>query len=174
MSLAAPSPATPSPGGSASGRSASGVSSPQVQPPRVSPRTPPPRLRVLAPPPATRRRLPFAAACVAILVLSLLGLLLLNIALTRGAYDVQGLQREATLLGEREQALTERLSAEAAPGRLSERAAALGMVPSTSPAFIRLSDGAVLGVPQAAEPPAAPTVAAPPAPSATPDAPAPD
>lgn len=108
----------------------------------------------------------------AILVLSLLGLLLLNIALTRGAYDVQGLRQEATLLSEREQALTERLAAEAAPGRLSERATGMGMVPSTSPAFIRLSDGALLGVPQPAEAPPVPTVETPPAPpaSATTDA----
>ena len=84
--------------------------------------------------------------------------LLMNIALTRGAYDVQGVQRDVTLLSEREQALTERLAAEAAPARLSERATALGMVPSTSPAFIRLSDGAVLGVPQPAEAPVVPTV----------------
>jgi hypothetical protein len=104
--------------------------------------------------------LPFAAACTAILVLSLLGLLLLNIALTRGAYDVQSLQGHATLLGEHEQALAERLAAQAAPGQLSQRATEMGMVASTSPAFIRLSDGAVLGVPQPAQAPPAPTVSA--------------
>ena len=120
-----------------------------------------PSLRVVAPPPATRRRLPFAATCAAILVSSLIGLLLLNIALTRGAYDVQALRSQATLLSEREQALAERLATEAAPARLSERATELGMVPSTSPAFIRLSDGAVLGVPQPAEAPDTPTVATP-------------
>lgn len=146
-SLSAPSPVDPAP------RSPSS---------RTTSRAASPRLRVLAPPPATRRRLPFAAACVALLALSLLGLLLLNIALTRGAYDVQGLQREATLLGEHEQALAEQLAARAAPGPLSESAAELGMVPSTSPAFVRLSDGAVLGVPQPAEAPPAPPVASPP------------
>ena len=132
-----------------------------------APRIPSPRLRVV-PPPSTRRRLPFAAVCAAVLAMSLLGLLMLNISLTRGAYDVNSLQREATLLGEREQTIAEQLAGQAAPQRLADRAAELGMVPSTNPAFIRLSDGAILGVPQPAQAPAEPTVTPPPAPSASP------
>ncbi|HZI96582.1 MAG TPA: hypothetical protein VFD41_03545 [Actinomycetales bacterium] len=132
------------------------------------PHVPTPRLRVVAPPRSTRRRLPFAAACAGILALCLVGLLLLNIALTRGAYDVDSLRREAALLSEREQALTERLAAEASPQALSARAIALGMVPSTNPAFIRLADGAILGVPQPAEAPPTPIVTTPLAPTAPP------
>ena len=143
------------------------IAPPQPSRPR-RPHVPAPRLRVVAPPPATRRRLPFAAACAGILAACLLGLLLLNIALTRGAYDVDTLRRQAALLSEREQALTEQLAAAAAPQLLSERATALGMVPSTNPAFIRLSDGAILGAPQPAEAPPAPIVTPPPASSAPP------
>lgn len=121
--------------------------------PRWAPASP--RLRVVEPAPSTRRRLPFAAVCAAVLALGLVALLLTNIALSRGAYDIQALQRESTQLSEQEQELTERLAAQASPGRLSEQAAALGMVAGAEPGFLRLADGAVLGAP-------APAVGAPP------------
>jgi hypothetical protein len=106
-----------------------------------------PRLRVVAPPASTGSRLPFAAACIALLTLSLIGLLMLNISLSRGSYEVHALQQRAAELAEREQELGEQLAGRAAPAQLSQQARELGMVPGTAPAFIRLSDGAVLGSP---------------------------
>ena len=131
---------------------------------------PRPRLRVVAAPPPTRHRLPFAAACAALLVVSLLGLLVLNISLSRGAYRVHELQQRSTALAEQEQLLGEQLAAHAAPAQLAVQARQLGMVPGTSPGFIRLSDGAILGAPEPAPAVPAPSVviAAPPAPSDTP------
>ncbi|GAB2683310.1 hypothetical protein [Thalassiella azotivora] len=125
-------------------------------PARTTERPRPPRLTVVTPPPRQRGRLPFALGCTALLVLSLLGLLMLNISLSRGAYQMHELQAEATRLAEREQALSEDLAARAAPAQLAVSARELGMVPSTSPGFIRLSDGAVLGEPAPAEPGTAP------------------
>ena len=67
------------------------------------------------------------------------------------------------MLTDREQALEQLVAVEASPKRLSARAEALGMVRSENPAFIRLSDGKVLGKPKAGvapPPPPAPTPAA--------------
>lgn len=132
------------------------------QPAAADLRRPAPRLRVITAPPSTRRRVPFAASCAALLALTLVALLLLNIALSRGAYQVHELEERQALLAEQQQALSERLAAEAAPGRLAQRAAALGMVPNESPALLRLADGAVLGSPEpATAPPPPPAPAAP-------------
>ncbi|MFP5347740.1 MAG: hypothetical protein ACLGIA_12040 [Actinomycetes bacterium] len=117
----------------------------------------PPRLRVVTPQPARRSRLPFVIGCIALLVSSLIGLLVLNISLSRGAYQVHDLQVKAARLQEREQALAEELAYRAAPAQLSAQARALGMVPGGAPAFLRLSDGALLGSPQPAPQSSAPT-----------------
>ena len=118
------------------------------------------RLRVVAAPLQAGRRLPFVALCVALLLASLIAVLVVNIALSRGAYDVHQLQQRRTALAEREQQLAERLAIDSSPARLSERARELGMIPGTSPAFIRLSDGAVLGSPAPADPATAAAVSA--------------
>ena len=118
------------------------------------------RLRVLAAPLNTGRRLPFVGLCAVLLLGSLVTVLVINIALSRGSYDVYVLEQERTALAEREQQLSERLAIESSPARLSERARELGMIPNASPAFIRLSDGAVLGSPEPADPNAAPSVSA--------------
>lgn len=119
-----------------------------------------PRLRVITAPPSTRRRLPFAASCAALLALTLVALLQLNIALSRGAYELHELEARQALLVEDQQYLAERLAEQASPARLAERAAALGMVTNPNPALLRLEDGVVLGDPQPAAapppPPAAP------------------
>jgi hypothetical protein len=113
-----------------------------------------PRLKVVAAPPSARSRLPFSAACVGLLGMTLVALLMLNISLSRGAYQVHELELQRALLAEQQQALSGQLAHEASPGRLAERAAGLGMVPNPHPAFVRLSDGAVLGTPTPAPPPA--------------------
>lgn len=120
----------------------------------------PSRLRVLAAPLSTGRRLPFVGLCAALLLASLVTVLVINIALSRGAYDVYLLEQQRTALTEREQQLSERLAIQSSPARLSDRARALGMIPNASPAFIRLSDGVVLGSPEPADPNAAPSVSA--------------
>ena len=65
----------------------------------------------------------------------------------------------SAVLTDREQALEQEVALEASPRRLAARAEALGMVRSENPAFIRLSDGRVLGKPKAGvapPPPAGP------------------
>jgi hypothetical protein len=88
---------------------------------------------------------PFALLVVLLLGGGLISLLLLNTTLGRNSYVVYRLTRSTEQLGETEQQLREELDRRQAPAALAQQAAALGMVPATSPAFVRLSDGAILG-----------------------------
>jgi hypothetical protein len=125
----------------------------------------PARLRVVAAPAHTRARAGLTAASVALLVVALVGLLVINVTLQRGAYQLRDQHRQVQRLTETRDALAERLQLAAAPAALAQRAAALGMVPAGSVAFLSAPDGTVLGVaqPGAAGVTAAPA-AAPPAP----------
>ncbi|MBT0771079.1 hypothetical protein KIH74_19220 [Kineosporia sp. J2-2] len=111
-------------------------------------RTARPRLRVV---PAPRRSAAgLAMLCVGLLGLGLLVLLLLNISIGKGAYELTGLQQQQRELAEQRQALTEQVEAQSAPQKLSAAAKKLGMVPAANPAFIDLDDSSVKGEPEAA------------------------
>lgn len=88
---------------------------------------------------------PFVVAVVVLLVGGLLGLLLLNTVVAQDAFRLHDLQKQGRVLGDREQALAKQVQALQAPGSISDRALALGMVPGGVPVFLRLPDGAVLG-----------------------------
>jgi hypothetical protein len=106
-------------------------------------------------------RAPFVAAVVVILAAGLLGLLLLNTVLAQDAFRLHALQLQGHVLADQEQSLQREVEALQSPQSLAARASAMGMVPGGPRAFLRLSDGKVLGV---AVPGQAPVVAAPPAP----------
>lgn len=106
-----------------------------------------PRLRLVRAPLHARTRVPFVLLCIAILVSALLGALVLNTSMARGAYEAHDLQIELAQEARTEQDLTTQLLAHTAPGALAASARALGMVPVPGLAFLRLSDGAVLGSP---------------------------
>ncbi len=116
---------------------------------------PPPRLRVVSAPAQARSRAGLVFACIALLAAGLVGLLLLNVSLERGAYELQAQQKAETQLQEQQQALQERLAAVQAPQNLAAAATKLGMVRNPNAAFIQPGDGKVLGVPRKAT--AAPT-----------------
>jgi hypothetical protein len=105
-------------------------------------------------------RAPFVAAVVVILAAGLLGLLLLNTVLAQDAFRLHALQLQGHVLADQEQSLQREVEALQSPQSLAARATAMGMVPGGPRAFLRLSDGKVLGV---AVPGQAPVVAAPPA-----------
>lgn len=105
-----------------------------------------PGLQVVRPPAAERGRTLFVVSCLLLLVGGLLTLLLINTALAQGSFTIHDLQVRSGELGDREQSLRQDIDVQAAPERLATRAQALGMVPSQSPAFLRLSDGKLLGV----------------------------
>jgi len=114
-------------------------------------RAPAPRLKLVRAPLTTRTRVPFVLLCIAILVGALLGALILNTSMARGSYQAHDLQIRLAELARTDQDLNTRLLANKAPGQLAASARALKMVPAPELAFLRLSDGAVLGAPTPAK-----------------------
>lgn len=110
---------------------------------------PRPRLTIVPKVAARAPRIPFALLVVTVLAAGLVGLLLLNTALQRGAYTVTALQDTSAELKLQQQNLETEVAALEAPQRISERAVRLGMVVGDSPAFLSLKTGQVVGVPQA-------------------------
>lgn len=100
---------------------------------------------------AVARRGGFPAVCVGLLVGGLLTVLLLNAALAQGSFELGRLQATSSALADRQEALTESIDEQRAPANLARRAGRLGMVPAQSAAFLRLTDGKVLGVARPAE-----------------------
>ena len=97
-------------------------------------------MAVRAPP-----RIPFALMVVTVLAAGLVGLLVLNTSLQRGAYAVTDLQDRSANLTPQQQDLETEVAALEAPQRISERAVRLGMVAGDSPAFLSLKTGKVVG-----------------------------
>jgi hypothetical protein len=115
-----------------------------------------PQLTLVRRPVRRAARTPFAVLLVIIAGVGLVGLLLINTGLQKGAVEVSQLDRDNQILRERVQALTQTIDAASAPQRLAARAQELGMVPNPRPAFLRLFDGTVVGDPKAAEAPPPP------------------
>ncbi|MFI2639674.1 septum formation initiator family protein [Streptomyces sp. NPDC018610] len=102
--------------------------------------------------PGNRRqaaRTPFVLLVVLLLGGGLISLLVLNSALSEGAFQQDDLQKDTKNLTDEEQALQRDIDAYSAPDALERRARQLGMVPGGDPAFLD-PDGTVKGVPSAA------------------------
>ncbi|NCT89977.1 hypothetical protein GXB85_03275 [Cellulomonas sp. APG4] len=110
-----------------------------------------PRLAVVHAPRPARTRAPFVLMCMALLAASLLGALVLNTSMAQGEYDRYELQSTLARSAQQQQELTEQLDRASASPALAQRATELGMVPAGNGGYLRLSDGAVLGDPRAAE-----------------------
>ena len=95
-------------------------------------------------------RAPFVTLVTLLLVLGVAGLLYFNTNMQTASFRATAMEERATVLDAKEQALQMRLAVLRDPQRVAEQAQRLGMVPPASPAFIRLSDGKVLGQPQPA------------------------
>ncbi|MGW7420920.1 FtsB family cell division protein [Streptomyces sp. NPDC054813] len=94
-------------------------------------------------------RTPFVLLVVLLLGGGLIGLLVLNSALSEGSFRLDDLQKQTKNLTDEEQALQRDIDAYSAPDALQRRARELGMVPGGDPAFLG-SDGTVKGVPSTA------------------------
>lgn len=77
--------------------------------------------------------------------------ILLSIAVSSGAYEIAALKQSNKEASDKVQLIKQQVSYLEAPQHLAEKAEELGMVNSTNPVFLKLSDGAVLGVPQASD-----------------------
>ncbi|MGN6780152.1 MAG: hypothetical protein ACTHJH_01480 [Marmoricola sp.] len=107
------------------------------------------RLALVPPVRSRARRTPFVVLVVGVLVGGVVGLLLFNTQMQQGSFQTSALQQEATSLAATQQTLNMELQQLRDPQNLAVRAAALGMVVPPDPAFLRLSDGRVLGTPTA-------------------------
>ncbi|HEY9365777.1 MAG TPA: hypothetical protein VIP55_04005 [Agromyces sp.] len=96
-------------------------------------------------------RLAYAVIALGGVAVIIVAQLLLSIAVTQGAYEIDALQMQQTTLTRDEQKLSEDLDRVESPQFLATKAEGLGMVPNSDPVYLRLSDGAVLGQPTAAE-----------------------
>ncbi|MGQ4384189.1 septum formation initiator family protein [Streptomyces sp. SAS_270] len=94
-------------------------------------------------------RTPFVLLVVLLLGGGLIGLLVLNSALSEGAFRLDDLQKNTKSLTDEEQQLQRDVDAYSAPDALQRRARELGMIPGGDPAFLD-PDGTVKGVPGAA------------------------
>jgi hypothetical protein len=130
-----------------------------------------PRLTVVPPLRAPAPRAPFVLLVGALLTAGLGGLLFLHTAIAEDSFRLHDLTARSAVLTDSEQALEQEIAALAAPQRLAARAKRLGMVRSENPAFIRTSDGRILGNPKAGVAPLPkpkPTTPANPTPTASP------
>ena len=117
-----------------------------------------PRLRVAPPPPVAVPRAPFVALVLALVVGGVLGILVVNTKIDENAFRLDRLQQAAGRAGP---AAAAARAGDRRGGRrrATWRAAArkLGLVEAGTPAFIRLPDGKVIGVPTPAGGPPAVT-----------------
>ena len=129
---------------------------PKDAPKRTSP------LRLVPPRRSSAAKAPFVVVLVALLAGGLLGLLMLNTLVAQQSFSLHDLNAKDKQLAQQEQDLSRQVQDLEAPSSLAARASALKLVPSGPPAFLRLSDGKVLGRPQ---PGVAPVVVSPVAPA---------
>jgi hypothetical protein len=91
--------------------------------------------------------------CIALLIAGLAAVLGLNTAMAQDSFQVSALEAESARLADTEDALIHSINARSAPQQLATEARALGMVPSSTAAFIDLEKGTVLGVATVAKTP---------------------
>jgi len=110
------------------------------------------RARLSVVPRTTSRapRMPFVVLVSLLLVGGVAGLLFFNTSMQQASFTQTALEDQARALDAQQQSLTMDLDALRDPQRVAVQAKQMGMVAPDSPAFIRLSDGAVLGDPEPA------------------------
>ncbi|SDR70365.1 hypothetical protein SAMN04488570_0080 [Nocardioides scoriae] len=92
-------------------------------------------------------RTPFAVLVLLLLAGGVVGLLMFNTHMQQTSFTATRLQDEVDTLTAQKQSLALELDGLRDPQHLGAAAQALGMVAPPEPAFVRLSDGAVLGNP---------------------------
>lgn len=105
-----------------------------------------PRLRVVTGAPLRRGGAAFGVVCAILLAAGLMALLVLNTTLAQGSFTVQKLQSTSDQLADAQAALSQSLDVSKSPANLATKAIGMGMGPAQSAAFLRLSDGKVIGV----------------------------
>ncbi len=110
-----------------------------------------PRLRVAPPPPVSVPRAPFVGLILVLVVGGVFGILAVNTKINENAFKLRELQQQQSKLDVDQQQLEKEIADQKAPGNLTANARKLGLVESADPAYIRLPDGKMIGVPHPAE-----------------------
>ncbi|MCW3817354.1 hypothetical protein ONA91_23150 [Micromonospora sp. DR5-3] len=110
-----------------------------------------PRLRVAPPPPVSVPRAPFVGLILVLVVGGVLGILAVNTKINENAFKLEKLQQEQAKLDVNQEQLEKEIADQEAPGNLTANARKLGLVESGDPAYIRLPDGKMIGVPHPAQ-----------------------
>ncbi len=108
-------------------------------------------LRLVGPVRVRARRAPFVVVVLSVLAVGLVGLILLSTVMQAQSFKIDELQQRATLLHAQKDHLATKVDQLQSPSGLADRALSEGMVPNSSPVFLRLTDGKVIGEPVAAE-----------------------
>ena len=108
-------------------------------------------LRLVRPVRSRARKAPFVVVVMSVLGAGLVGLVLMSTVLQAQSFESARLDRKAAALETRQQSIAREVDRLQSPANVASRAIAIGMVPPANPAFLRLSDGKLLGKPQAAE-----------------------
>ncbi len=124
---------------------------PLARPTARRPGATPRQLKVVAPP-EIQGNGAFLALCILLLLAGFVGVLVLNTAMAKGSFTMRDLQQRSDALTDSQDSLRHSIDAVSGPGPLAQRARSLGMVPAETAAFLRLSDGKVLGVAKPAGP----------------------
>jgi hypothetical protein len=107
-----------------------------------------PRLRVAPPAPISAPRAPFIAAVIALVVAGVFGILLINTRTNENTFKISKLQDQQTALDNQQQRLENQIAGYESTGNLDAAARRLGLVKADTPAYIRLPDGKIIGVPK--------------------------
>lgn len=112
-------------------------------------RAPAKRPDTVAPPaPVTTPRTPFVVFLIGLVATGIVGLLLLNTAISEDAFALHDLRNTQGDLDAREQQLNDELAELSSPGNLAAAAKRLGLVPADEVTYIRLPDGRELTMPK--------------------------
>lgn len=112
----------------------------------------PRRFEIVAPG-ARRRARPrifYALTAIAGMGAIIVAQLLISVGISQGAYEISTLQSNHAELTRTTASVNEDLVRVSSPQSLAANAEALGMVSNSTPVYLRLSDGAVLGAPSSA------------------------
>ncbi len=109
-----------------------------------------PQLRVAPPPPISAPRAPFVALMIGLVVAGVLGILLINTKTNENAFEIDTLRDQQAVLDNQQQELDKQLAVYNSAGNLHAAAKRQGLVKADDPAYIRLPDGRVIGVPKPA------------------------
>lgn len=108
------------------------------------------RLRLVRPVRSRARKAPFVVVVMVMLSIGLVGLIVMSTVLQSQSFEAASLNRQANALEMQQQSLAREVDELLSPASVARRALVFSMVPNTNPAFLRLSDGKVLGKPEPA------------------------